>query len=157
MVVLWQYLFYFVSAYDFHFKFSVYKSKTIFLNFYVTWSALDLELKLHSHRLFSWLLIKICNYNEAKTQSPLTFPKHITLLCHLSRFLKSVKQKAELEGIEIIRMLLPLVHDAAKPRNLYCTLKEKTPLLGGLCSDSQSKIPAWGQILDQSPSVYQRQ
>lgn len=66
MVVLWQYLFCFVSAYDFHFKFSVYKSETIFLNFYVTWSALDLELKLHSHRLFSWLLIKICNYNEAR-------------------------------------------------------------------------------------------
>lgn len=66
MVVLWQYLFCFVSAYDFHFKFSVYKSETTFLNFYFTWSALDLELKLHSHRLFSWLLIKICNYNEAK-------------------------------------------------------------------------------------------
>ena len=95
--------------------------------------------------------------SSTRTQSPLTFPKHITLLCHLSRFLKSVKQKAELEGTETIRMLLPLVHGTAKLHNLYCALKEKTPLLGGLCSDSQSKIPAWGQILDQSPSVYQRQ
>lgn len=67
--------------------------------------------------------------SRGRTQSPLVFPKHITLLCHLSRFLKSVKQKAGLEGIEIARMLFPLLHSTGKLHNLYFVLKEPTKAL----------------------------
>jgi hypothetical protein len=95
----------------------------ISFNFYVSPSPWDFEVKVHPHCLFSWTWIKICNYNEAKEclddvksqmQSPLTFPKNVTPLCHQSRFLMSVKQKATLEGIEVARLLLILLHSIAK-------------------------------------------
>lgn len=79
-----------------------------------------------------------------QTQSLLTFPKHITLLCHQSRLLMSIKPKVGLEGIQIASVLFTFLHCMAKLFNFCCVLKGKNPLLGifALCSRVKFQLGA---------------
>lgn len=147
---------------DFHFRFSVYKSEMIFLNFYVPRSAWDLETKLHPPSLLSWPLIKICHYNEAKdflddvkrqnTISPDLSKTHYSAMPPVKvSYVSKAKGRAGRNRKSQNASHSPAQHSqAAQP--LLCSRRKKLLYLVALLSVLESN-PVWHQILHQSPSI----